>query len=214
MPKHERNVQQLIVKVFDYVTFCFIYAVFGFLLSFCFNPKIIKGEIGKVFVFVVLLLFIVTYILLLLNIAVNEKLHRRSGKYIDWIKAVFNKELWFNYIFTIQIALSFIVYSFFIENPILYEVHFRMGYYITLLISPSVFLFTYRSYSKKSKREYQCRVIDEKDFNEAMPIVKYSLDNDKILFSPGWEDLEEVIYLFDRSCSKYFKFTKKENDSI
>jgi hypothetical protein len=204
IPKHERNIQWFIQKIFDYLMFSIIYFTSGYILSIFINAKTLKGEFGEWFIIIVLLLFIISFLGIIPRVIINGWFQELNERIVNWANRTFEKNV-FTWFFNIQLFLSFIVYTFFLGNPKLHDFYFQFKYYIVLFFLPCFLLYSYRAYNKKSIHEYVCQVIDQQEFNTAKPIIKYSLDQDKTVFSSKEKD---QLILFDKSCGLYFTFER------
>lgn len=209
IPKHERNVQQFVQKVFDYLMFCAIYLASGFVLSFFLNTKTLNGQIGNLFVNGVLLTFGLTFLIISPKVIINGWFKDSDYKLVRWIRKTYEKRV-LNWVFHAQLVLGFIVYTFFYGKPEINLFYVQYKYYIMLFFFPCFLLYIYRTYHKRNLYEYRCQVITEEIFNAAKPIIKYSLDQDKTVFSSTGDN---VLFLYDKSCNMYFKFDKKDKES-
>jgi len=213
IPKHERKIQQIVVQIVDYIKFSFLYIAMSFFLSFVLNTEIIEETLGGLFSIIVIITFLIFHLLLYPKIVINEfeLIQKKDWKIMNKLKDFYGKQTT-EKILNANLVLSIFVFTFLLGNPISNYANFSYEHLVVLFLAPMYFLFLCRAFTKYNLYfyKYLCRVISEEEFNSALPIVMYSLDKDKILFGSSTSDSNKELYLFDRTCSKYFKFTKIE----
>lgn len=212
IPKHERNVQQLLAKIFDYFFFSITYFITGLILLYLNNLKVIflgiPGFIAIMYL-IALVVFVISFVPILLKIIANQLIRQRQWKYLQKIKNLFEKKI-FRYLFNLNLFSSFPVYAMFLVLLITENLIEKSQLVFSLLCFPIILLLSYRFYNQKYDVEYICQIISEKEFNENLPVLKYSLDKEKIVFSKASDASEKELYVVDRGNGKYYKFIKVE----
>jgi hypothetical protein len=198
--KHERSIQQLVVKLKDYLIFTLIYLFVGFYFSLIIKYKPINYFTNSVFSVIILTVFLLTLMILVKKVIITEWLGKKRFHY----KEKFTKVLFLINLYT-GIYVFSLLFAILISNLALLKSVFS-----SILLLPIVLLVLYRNYQKRYDYEYICQTINEEQFNNGMLIFKYSLNNDKMIFvQPGDIALKEV-YLFEKNANRFFKFTRVE----
>jgi hypothetical protein len=200
-PQHERSLQQLVVKIKDYIIFTFIYLFvglyFSLLIKYDFVNSLANSDLLSIFILIV---FGITLLIMVFKVIISEWLGKQKFNYnIKYTKYLFLINLYTGiYVFSLLFAI--LIYS---ESGLKSEVSF-------ILFLPVILLELYRSFHKRYDYEYMCQTINEEQFNKAMLIFRYSLDNDKMIFAkPGDSSFKEV-YLYDKNANLFLRFTKIE----
>jgi hypothetical protein len=205
LPKNEKRIQQVIVKISDYFLFSFLYSVSGIFLSVI--VILLKNNILGLIIFILILLsFITTLFPILIKVFFIMLMGREKADKIRWL----SKLLAFKFLknsFDVNYYTSFPLYGFLFYSIIFGNLKDIASGLILLLIFPMFLLYLYRSYRKKYDHKYICKIISEDEFNNSMLTIDYTLDKDRMIFIKPDDDKSE-IYMYDRSADKYFKFTK------
>lgn len=240
IPKKEKTFQQLFLKISEYVNFSFIYLLIGLILAFLTTKAL--NAIERIIPFVILT-FLLSFLILQLRIAFKKngikkflllilkvlvllskvlKIHRyidnfQTTRFYNILCMVL-EFIFIKRIFEINFSSGMLMFGFIWVAIINSSAEFNIQntlFYLFIFFIPAFLLYFYRQVSLYKTREgkYVCKVISESEFNRAEAIVKYSLDENRILFSKGESVEEEIYYLFDRSLNTYMSFTKKNEES-
>jgi hypothetical protein len=209
LPKHERGIQQKLVKLTNYFLFSFIYFIFG-----SFNSFFLNNYINSIFVIsfinLINLIFISSLILILIKVHFFKKLPINIVNKIKGVSKLNIKKIK-RYILEINIYSGLACYTFLIHYFIfnsLYNLQQGIPFVFLLSIGPIILLYLYRSYNRKNDMRYICTVINEKEFNNSRLVLHYTLDKDRMIFSKPNDKDNIEIYMYDRTSDKYFKFTQ------
>lgn len=206
LPKNERSVQQILVRITDYFIFSFLYSISGFSL-FVIVSKIADSLIGLWIFTVILGLFILTLLPILIRMLIVEMFGRENAERFQWFKRFYEFKF-VDFSFHINFFSTFLIYAFLFYYFVFANVNNVGAGLLFLLLFPMLILYLYRSYRNKSIHEYNCNIISEQDFNSAMLIIHYTLDKDRIIFRKPNDIDNQEIFMYDRSADKYFKFTR------
>ncbi|MBY0145108.1 hypothetical protein [Neobacillus niacini] len=208
LPKNERSIQQVIVKITEYITFSLLYLVSGLALSIIVS---LLHNIFGIWIFILTsAIFILSLIPIMLRVATIELFGRERAEGFNWFirfheKKVVKHSFNINYYATFPFYAS-LFYYFLYENVKL------IGIGVLILFSfPMLILYLYRSYRNKSIHGYICEIISEEDFNRGKVVIHYALDKDRIIFRKPNDNEQKEIFLYDRSSDKHFKFTKENS---
>lgn len=205
IPKNESSLQHKIVKIFDYFLLLMMYLIPCTIFSLVFKTEIFNNNIGNIIMRIVLSLFTLTLIPIMLKSTINLFIKNRQTKLSYLINKIYGLSF-FNYILVINLYLSFIIYAFLL-NDFFNNVNQYKDTIIVILLYPILLLSIYRSYTSKYNFRYICNIVSEKEFNDSMLILYYTLDKDRMIFHKPDDDFRE-IFMYDRSSAKYFKFTR------
>jgi hypothetical protein len=213
LPKNERSIQHIIVKVHEYFTFSFLYLIFGVVNSIIFTKVIIISDNFHLSD-LINWIFNTSLMLIMLNVLFKNYKWTRKLEKIKWLNIILIKDN--RYSFNINFYSSFAIYTFLVHIYI-FDVLIQpqknlivtlILTFIVLLLLPMFLLYLYRSYYKKNNYEYICNFISEKEFNDSMLFVDYTLDKERIIFRKPDDSDYSVIIMYDRSADKYYKFTR------
>jgi hypothetical protein len=206
LPKSERSIQQKFVIVLDYFLFSFIYFLPGFFLSAIIS-QFNNSNVGLLLINIFQWIFILTFIPIVLKGIIVQIVGGKTTKRIKWLNNIFGLR-YLRYSFSLNVYISFVVYASFLETILFQPIGKIQSSFVFLLFFPMLLLYFYRTYNKRLDYKYICNIISEEEFNDSILIVNYSLDKERIVFTKA-DDLEnEYIFMYDRSCGKYFKFSK------
>ncbi|WML57443.1 hypothetical protein [Neobacillus sp. PS2-9] len=204
--KNEKSIQQKIVTIIDYFLFCFLYFLPGFFLSIIIS-HINNSIIGLLFINLFQWIFLLTFIPIILKVIFLQILGEKTTKKINLFKKIFHIRF-IRYFFNLNVYMSFIVYASLLETFLFKSIGKAQSGIIFLLFFPMLLLYLYRTFHKRIDYKYICKIISEKEFNDSILIVNYSLDKERIIFTKATELESSEIFMFDRSSGKYFKFTR------
>jgi hypothetical protein len=218
--KQDKTIQQLVVNLKDYLMFLSIYLLFGFYLLLLLRFDTFTQIITSFFSDIVLLLFLVTTLIIFLRI-VSKKLFTVLKSFLS-IK--------FKYDLRIKINLKLLKFLQHLSNLIFYFSVFsgiyvfsllfainlhemglkKIEYLVGLLFVPFIFLAIYRYDRKRKEYSYICTTTNEEEFNKSYMELKYTLENDKMIFVKSSDSSFNEVFMFDKTANRFFKFTKVE----
>lgn len=204
LPKNERSLQQLIVRVTDYFTFSFLYSISGFSLSVIVS-KLDDSLIGFWIFMIILGIFIFTLLPILIRILVVEIFGKERTERFHRFKRFYELKL-VDITFHINFYSTFLIYAFLFYYFVFGTVN-DLGAGL-LFLFPMFILYLYRSYRNKNIHEYNCNIISEQEFNNSRLIIHYTLDKERIIFRKPDDIDNQEIFMYDRTTDKHFKFTK------
>jgi hypothetical protein len=209
LQKNERSVQQVIVKITDYITFSFLYSISGIALSI-FVSLIHNNIFGLCIFILTLIIFILSLIPIMLRVAIIEMFGRERAERFNWVIRLYDIKV-VKHSFNINYYTTFPFYAFLFYYFIFDNVEVIETGILVLLFFPMLILYLYRSYRNKNVHEYICNIISEEEFNNSKVMIHYTLDKDRIIFRKSNDNEHKEIFLYDRSFDKYFKFTKENS---
>ncbi|MGG0718732.1 hypothetical protein ABE096_14210 [Robertmurraya massiliosenegalensis] len=239
IPKNKKTLQALILKVGEYLLIPTAYLAFGIPILFI---SLTIPNIVQFILISLLVVFTSSLFILLLNYIFKDSaflwLFNKMYQLIKWLltKMQLNnilKELIENrFIQKFKRCLKFIFVAKILEinffsgiflfggvwailfqmTPEYHAINYK--YYIALFFFPAILTALYRQYSEKKSTEisYVCEDISKNEFNDSNPFIRYSLDQDRIIYSEKDPDDYKIYYVYDRSTDKYMRFTKKGNE--
>ena len=209
--KHEVIMQKTIKTLTTFMLIITAYIFMGLLITAGIinfqKIYIFKGLINWL-VLVALLTFALSLIPFLLNLFINTYFSTENQKRVRFNRMKENKFMRLNY--SVNNALSF-----FTEGILIYTLinsdKMNYGILFSIFIFPIVFLYTYRNYNNVSKKEtnYRVKIINEDEFNNSSPILKYTLDADRIVFISSVNE-DNSYYVLERQNDKYYKYIPQE----
>lgn len=204
-PKNERSIQQKIVVFIDYFLFSFLYFLPGYILAIAIS-HINDSRLGLILVNMLQWIFTLTLIPIILKVLFVQLLGKITRK-INVINK-FYQNRFIRYSFNVNVYLSFVVYASFLEIFLFQLRGEAQSGIFFLLFFPMLLLYLYRIYNKRIDYKYICNIISEKEFNESMLVVDYTLDKDRIILSKITDPQSQEIFMYDRTSGKYLKFTR------
>lgn len=205
IPKHEVHIQRTTKKVLTYAVVIFIYGITSFFISAIIGSLDKKIDIDiflslLVFIFIISLLPLLWNMILLTYFKPDANLRKQFTEYKNGKNSTI--------IFNINYSLSYVVNGITLATAFSLD-KISLFYFLLTLFAPGFYLHLYRMYYKTHNQyNYHFEVINDTDFNNVKPIIKYSLDKDKLIFEEHNND--NKIYIYDKSVDKYFKITKVE----
>lgn len=204
LPKNERSIQQRMVIIIDYLIFSLLYFLPGLVFSALVFQNL-NSIIGLIFTILFIGTFALTLIPILFKVVIVEIIGEKVSK-----KTWFNKIYRYRLIersFNLNVNISFVVYALLLDTFIVNSTN-NGGSGGLVIFFPMILLYLYRSYNKRNNYEYLCNIISEKEFNDSMLIVNYSLDKDRLIFRKPNDAENREIFMHDRTSGKYFKFSR------